>query len=389
MKQLGQVSKLVNLILCLVMAVTLCSCGKKSVAVEPAPAGQTVSEAASGTGEITAPAAGTTETADPEEANTAEDPNAEEPAKEEPEAGTGMTAEELIEKINGPQEIGVFDEVEYVKKKNVESYLVLGIDNGGTYSTSGTYNQGGRSDLMMLLVLDKDAKTFTPVQINRDTIAVIDVLDVFGNPISQTTTQITLAYAYGNGSDSSAQNACRAVSNLFGGIDIDGYAAINYSAVPGINDAVGGVTVTIEDDFTALDPAMAVGETLTLNGQQAIIFCRTRQTVGDGQNTSRMRRQTVYMNAFLKQCKGAAKGHSAVINDVYNAAKPYMLSNMSWNTMSNVGSMILSYSNQGIKSPSGTVSIEKYADGNNYAEFTADSGNIAEIVRDLYYTPAN
>lgn len=50
---------------------------------------------------------------------------------------------------------------------------------------------------------------------------------------------------------------------------IDGYAMVNVGAVSVVNDMVGGVTVTIEDDFSEVDPTLKMGETVTLMGEQA------------------------------------------------------------------------------------------------------------------------
>ena len=47
-----------------------------------------------------------------------------------------------------------------------------------------------------------------------------------------------------------AENTVDAVSTLLGGHKIDGFAMVNMSAIEVVNDMVGGVTVTIEDDFS-------------------------------------------------------------------------------------------------------------------------------------------
>ena len=44
-------------------------------------------------------------------------------------------------------------------------------------------------------------------------------------------------------------------------------------AMPLLNHEVGGVTVTLEDDMTKLDPAMKKGATLTLTDRQANCSC--------------------------------------------------------------------------------------------------------------------
>ena len=47
---------------------------------------------------------------------------------------------------------------------------------------------------------------------------------------------------------------------------IDFYVAMNMDGISELNDLAGGVTVTLEDDFSSIDPAMTKGTTLPLHG---------------------------------------------------------------------------------------------------------------------------
>lgn len=55
--------------------------------------------------------------------------------------------------------------------------------------------------------------------------------------------------------------------------------AMNLDVIPVLNDAAGGVTVTLEDDFSALDASMTRVKAMTLMGEQAEIFVRSPPTV--------------------------------------------------------------------------------------------------------------
>ena len=74
-------------------------------------------------------------------------------------------------------------------------------------------------------------------------------------------------------------------------------AMVNMSAIEVVNDMVGGVTVTIEDDFPDSD-TLIKGQTVTLHGKDAERFIRERKTVADGLNENRMSRQAQYEEAF-------------------------------------------------------------------------------------------
>ncbi len=71
-------------------------------------------------------------------------------------------------------------------------------------------------------------------------------------------------------------------------------------AVPIINDAVGGVTVTVLDDMTSADPALEKGAEVTLQGKQALTYVRTRRGLDDSTNLHRMERQRQYMGELYK-----------------------------------------------------------------------------------------
>lgn len=70
-----------------------------------------------------------------------------------------------------------------------------------------------------------------------------------------------------------------------------------------LNHEVGGVTVTLEDDMTSLDPEMKKGTTLTLTDHQAELLIQTRYAMDDDRNTERMRRQQIFMKAFMNKMK--------------------------------------------------------------------------------------
>lgn len=92
------------------------------------------------------------------------------------------------------------------------------------------------------------------------------------------------------------------------GESIDFYVAMNMDGISELNDLAGGVTVTLEDDFSSIDPAMTKGTTLTLHGNQAETFVRSRMTVGDGTNASRMECQSVYAGGAVSDYRRTQSG---------------------------------------------------------------------------------
>lgn len=215
--------------------------------------------------------------------------------------GGGKTVEDMVG--SGGLQPLTLDGVTYTPRKNIASYLLMGVDHDGEVAYYTNYF-GGQADTLLLVVVDKAQQSYAILQLNRDTMCMVDFVDTEGKPLNQQQQmQLALSHSMGTGMEDSCENTVRAVSALLYGVTIDGYAAFNMDSMSLINDAVGGVTVTIEDDFSQCDPSLVMGETITLDGEQAYHYLRGRMSVGDGENTSRMRRQRTYMTAFMKKAQ--------------------------------------------------------------------------------------
>lgn len=306
-----------------------------------------------------------------------------------PSSEGGKTVEEMIAEKNKVEPEISDGDVWYGKKKDVSTYLIIGVDQTGEAPTSGSRSGGGQCDVLDLVVIDEAAKSYTILQINRDTITGVDITDWDGEVVANVDQQISFAHAYSNGSASSCENVVRAVSRLLGGIDIDGYCSLRYSAIPSLNDAIGGVTVKIEDDFSKYDPTLVQGETVELHGEHALHYVRGRMSVGDGSNTSRMRRQRTYIAAFEAKVRQEIKGNGAVISNLYNAAQPYMVTNLSSGTITTLANKAATYYNNGTVSPSGRYESVTYSTGARHTAFYPDADSLKGLVLRLFYTKAS
>lgn len=201
----------------------------------------------------------------------------------------------------------VYDGVTYEARPpaDITSILLIGYDHyaeGEDQALHG-YSGGGQADLLLLVVLDHRADEIRMLQIDRDAMTRVRVTDANGMQHDRSSLQICLAHAYGDTREKNNANTVLAVETLLGiegagdGAAIDYYIAMDISGISRLNDLMGGVTVTVGEDMTALDPEMRQGARLTLTGEQAEIFCRARMGLGDQKNTSRMARQRQYMSA--------------------------------------------------------------------------------------------
>ncbi|NLG25100.1 MAG: hypothetical protein GX558_07065, partial [Clostridiales bacterium] len=217
----------------------------------------------------------------------------------------------------------------YRYRERLTTLLVMGVDRPSGVSAGLGARNGGQADLLLLLVADPDRGRLTPIQLDRDTMATIEVLDVLGRPVGTRTAQLCLAHAFGDGGAQSCEFAARAVGRLLLGVDVDGYLAFDLGAIAAINDAAGGVTVSIEDDFTAFDRAMTRGATLTLVGRQAEAFTRWRMGVGDGTNAARMRRQRAYLVGLTDALRRQAAEDAGAAGAFFDQVKGHLITDLS------------------------------------------------------------
>ena len=216
--------------------------------------------------------------------------------RETREEGTQEFMEEGIIEWNGRR---------YRKKPATTVILVAGIDQDATAIPPGInrYRNGGQADFLILLAVDHGERQIHQLQIDRDTMAQVMVLGVYGNETGLRPLQICLAHSFGARSEENARYTVQAVSRLMDGLEINGYYMVDYSAIPLLTDALGGVSVTIPEDMTQVNPEWFEGHTLTLRGTDAETFVRTRQNVGEGTNAERMNRQAVYMRSAISRMR--------------------------------------------------------------------------------------
>ena len=265
----------------------------------------------------------------------------------------------------------------YTPKQRVEAYLFMGIDvTGPVVSNPGNYN-GGQADAQFLLVLDNESQSWQLLRLNRDSMVDVPVLDLRGDIIGYERQQLALAHAYGDGTNNSCRNTVDAVSMLLDGATIDGYAALNMDGIAIVNDAIGGVTVTITSDFTAVDPTLVEGETITLNGQQAFEFVRTRKDVDDQTNLARMERQRIYLEAMKPQLLTLSDED---VVQVVDAVSDYLVTNIGSQTVLDLAEKLRDYQELPELTIDGESTIE---DG--HVAYILDEDSLQQVILQLFY----
>lgn len=268
----------------------------------------------------------------------------------------------------------------YVPNENLNVILLIGVDKYKSQTESESYNNNQQADFLMLLLMDEQSETYTALHLNRDTMTDITVLGVRGENAGTTTGQLALAHTYGDGGHKSCRNTVDAVSNLLYGIEIDHYIAVTMDAVPVINDLAGGVTLTILDDMTSVSPKLQEGATVTLTGEQALAYVRTRYGLEDSTNISRMERQRQYLSELRNILSAKMAVDDTFLLDVINQTSLYMISDCTANQLSRMYEQWGFYVDGGIKTIEGEAKT-----GDEYMEFYPDEESLKQLVVDLFY----
>ena len=265
---------------------------------------------------------------------------------------------------------------------NVETYLMIGTDDSGDVEKENTEDYHGQmADFLLLFVIDRTDETYGFLQIDRNTMVDVPLVDTEGNGEDTELQQICTAHWYGGNREHSNNNTVYCVGELLGGLPIDGYYEIHMSDIGILNHAVGGVEVTLNEDFSAADPEMTKGKTLTLNDKQAEIFVRGRMEVGDGTNEARMARQQQYMNAFKAKAKAELSEDSSFINKLYDDLDAVSLTTIQENQLSVIANQMYKGTDLGFVTLDGkTVIGTTLQDGKEHEEFYPEEESIANAM---------
>lgn len=180
---------------------------------------------------------------------------------------------------------------DHMSSKNVLNVLLVGAD-----SRKGVNE--GNTDVMMLVSLNKKTQQIKLVSFLRDSYLYVE-----GDKNSYCT-KLNAAYSMGG-----PKCLMRTIENNYK-IDIDNYVMVNFESFKSIIDAMGGVTVDVQKyeadyNYKKFKVTLPYGDNVTLNGEQALCFCRIRGCDADG-DVSRTRRQRQVIEAIIKKVSTAS-----------------------------------------------------------------------------------
>lgn len=276
-----------------------------------------------------------------------------------------------------------YQDQEYALKEDLYTVLLIGTDGTEPYEKEEDllqdYYNYSQADFLLLLVQDLEANTTQIIQLNRDTMTEVPWLDVLGNYGGTEFQQLCLAFNYGDGGRASCLNTVDAVSRLLFDAPIQHYIQMPMSAIPVLNDLVGGVPVTIPEDLTRVDPAFVEGTTVWLTGNQAEKFVRARKGLQDDTNLARMSRQQIYMDSFRNQAQEAFVSESEFVLKLVEKMGEHLQTDLTAQQLSDLMVRLDQSQVSAIETAEGELIA-----GTSFYEFFVDETSLWKIVKKAY-----
>ena len=273
-----------------------------------------------------------------------------------------------------------FEGKPYVHKKNLETFLFMGIDKYGESEEVTGFRNHEQVDVLMLCIVDHEEKTYQVLQINRDTYTKIPRIGAAGDRVGAVDAQIALAHTYGTGQKDSCEYTAEAVSMLLMDEKVDHYISLKLDSIAILNKSVGGVEVTIPVDMTMVDPEMQKDKTMVLSDKQAEFFVRSRGKLEDDTNVSRMERQDTYLHAWRQKAKQKMNADAGFALDLIADLSYYMVADQDLNGLSKLSGYLADYEYLG------KIKIDgETKNGQEFLEFYPNQEALKKTVMDLFY----
>lgn len=277
---------------------------------------------------------------------------------------------------DGSQGDIVHDGVAYIYNKKLKNVLFLGVDKAAGSVVGEHVGRNGQADCILLLIMNEETKETTLLQISRDSMADIEIYGVGGDRLATEHQQIALQYAFGESEAKSCWLMKNAVSKLLYDIPISSTMALSVDGIGALTTAMGGVELTVPEDYTSVDPSFVQGTVVNLQGSLAERYVRYRDITVMGSNNGRMERQNQFIQAMFQQMKGV---DTASFNTLLESADPYLTTDLSAEELRSLKNFRIK---EEMEKVPGTA-----APGPEHEEFTVDEQQLYELILKLFYVP--
>ena len=277
----------------------------------------------------------------------------------------------------------VYKGVTYLFNEELSTILFIGVDQE-EYAEGQVSGEAGQADTVILTVVNQKTGETRMIPISRSTMVAVDQYNTDGSYWKQENVQLAVSFAYGNNTDENCKNVAKAVSRILYGMPVHRYVTMDLSAIPQLNDAVGGVTVECLEDLTNVNEAWTKGAEITLHGRQAEAYVRSRETTitdeSQDNNAPRMERQKQYLNNFIHTLLSRMKGDVFVPLRLYREVGDDIYSDVTTSEIVYYTSMLVS---KGFNNS--ILSIEGSVKHNEFTEFYPDDEKLYQMILDTFY----
>ena len=275
----------------------------------------------------------------------------------------------------------------YEYNKDILTFLCMGVDSRSGITETKTPGKAGQADALLMVVVNPKTEEIHVIAINRDTMTEIEIYDTAGMYLEEQEAQITLQYAYGDGREKSCRLMEQVVSELFYGIPIHGYGALDMQSIATLNDAVGGVDVTVLEDMTKHRSNWTEGASVLLEGEEALIYIRERDSASKelGTNIKRVERQKQYLNNYVAKLKTKMKQDITFPVTLLSKIQKHLVTSLTVQEITFLADTLLGYdfSMENIISIPGESKM-----GEKHEEFYIDDAALKQIVIEVFYDKA-
>lgn len=275
-----------------------------------------------------------------------------------------------------------FEGVHYRYNADILTFLFMGIDKMSEVEAVDEGIEGGQSDANFLLVLNPHTKRITVIGIPRDTMTEVEAYTKDGVYWGPITAQLAVQHGYGDGAEISCERSVQAVSNLFYGLPINGYCAINMGAIPLINDAVGGIDLQAIETLDFGEYRVEAGDQLHLEGMDAYYYLHNRDINKARTAVGRLERQKQYLTAYAAKAMETIKRDVAFPVSLYGTLSKYMVTDISVDEVGYLATQILNYA---FDSDDMHVLEGETTKGEKYEEFRVDEDALYRLILDVFY----
>lgn len=285
------------------------------------------------------------------------------------------------------QEIITYKGHRYEFNENVVSVAFMGVDQRDLLNNTQT-DFVGCTDADIVVTVDISTGAAKVIAIPRDTMVDVDQYSTNNVFLKTSNVQLCLAYAYGDGKEKSCKNVADAMSRILLDVPIQKYFALDLDGIKPLNDAIGGVKVTSTYDIPKHN--IKKGQEVTLRGDMAEAYVRTRDMDTINASLNRTDRQVQYVKAYINQVIPAVMNDVGIVSDLYNTANQYSRTNLSLNNVTYLASVLLNngVTDYEVYKLEGKMTEEHESDFPDavFAQFHPDEDSIMETVLSVYYT---